>query len=396
MSAPQRARAVLAGVALALAVVACGPSPSAAPGNPGTDPSAAPPDPSIVAARRSAGLPLFADNPGAPLDVVITPDPADTTALATVAELTYSGARGDTVTALLVQPVAQSQHPAVIMLSGLPGTRRDLLPRALDFASAGVLSLLVDAPHARAARLGPGTQPLNFTAQDRDEQIQLIVDLRRAVDLLAARPDVDPFAIGFFGASYGASMGGLFAGVEPRLAAAVLESGDGGLVSHFAALGDASPLAGLSPAARDAWLAAMEPIEPLYFVGNASGPVLFQAGRLDPVSTPAEQVRFAAAGNAQSSITWYDAGHGLGQPAWCDAAHWLGDHLGFDGSGATACGPAAPQDSSSWIAIIGLFLILIGVRLALRLRRRPPPPPPDDEDDDPNAYTPPIIRPAER
>jgi dienelactone hydrolase len=401
----RRTGPLLAAVPLILAISACGTSTppggssataGAVGGGPIVDPTAAPPDPTVVAARRAAGLPLFADDTTTPLDVTIVPDTADSTATATVSELTYVSAQGGTVTALLVQPVGGSQNPGLIVLSGLPGTRRDLLPRALDLANADVLSLLVDAPHARSSRIGPGTQPLNFTTQDRDEQIQLIVDLRRAFDLLAARPDVDEHAIGFLGTSYGASMGGLFAGVEPRLAAAVLESGDGGLVSHFSALGDASPLATLTPAVRDAWITAMEPIEPMYFVGNATGPVLFQSGRLDPVTTPAESARFAAAGNAQSIITWYDSGHGLSQPAWCDAALWLGDHLGFNGSAATACGSsAAPPDSSSWIAIIGLFLIFVGVRLVLRLRRRPPRRDPDDKDDD-EIDTRPIIRTARR
>lgn len=386
-------RRLLAGVALAASIGACGSlSPSAAPTVLGPTATVAPPDPTVVAAHRTAGIPLFADDSNAALAVAITPDPADTTAVATVSEVSYMGARGS-VTALLVQPAAGELQPAVIMLSGLPGTGRDLLPRAIDLANAGVISLLIDAPFARADRIGPGTQPLNFTTQDRDEQIQLIIDLRRAMDLLAARPDVDQHAIGFLGASYGASMGGLFAGVEPRIAAAVLESGDGGLVSHFAALGDASPLATLTPAARAAWLAAMDPIEPLYFVGNAAGPVMFQAGTQDTVTTPIEAARFAAAGNAQSSTSWYDAGHGLDDAASCDAAKFLGDHLGFDGSAVSACGTApAHPDPYSWIAILGLFVLMIVVRLVVRMRQRRPPPPPDDDEDTGDGSTPPIIR----
>ena len=385
-----------AGLLLGLAISGCTAlTQTATPGPAVPDPTAAPPDPTVVAAHLAAGLPLFAYDATTALDATVAPDPRDSTSVATVFEVTYPSVQGGTVTALLVQPAGDGPHPGLILLAGLPGTRRDLLPRALDLANAGVLSVLIDAPHARATRLGPGTQPLNFTVQDRDEQIQLIVDLRRAVDLLAARADVDENAIGFLGSSYGASMGGLFAGVEPRLKAAVLESGDGGLVSHFSAMGDASPLAGLTPTARDAWVAFMDPIEPLYFVGNAAGPVLFQSGRLDAVATPAEGARFAAAGNAQSSIRWYDSGNGLSEPAWCDAAMFLGDHLGFDGSNVAACGstPSAP-DPWSWVAVLGLFVVIIVVRLIVRLRRRPPPAPRPgaDEFDSSDEVTPPIIR----
>jgi dienelactone hydrolase len=309
-----------------------------------------------------------------------------------VSELTYVSAQGS-VGALLVVPAAGDLQPAVILLGDMPGSLRDLLPRALDIANAGVISLVIDAPFERAHRIAPGQQPLNFTSQDRDEQIQLIVDLRKAVDLLVARPDVDQNAIGFLGWGYGASMGGLFAGVEPRLAASVLESGDGGRVSHFATLGDASPLAALSPAARAAWIAEMDPIEPIYFVGNAAGPVLFQAGAQDTVTTPIEAARFAAAGNARSSRSWYDTGHELGDAASCDAAKFLGDDLGFDGSAVTACGTApAKPDTYSWVAIIGLFVVMIVVRLLVRMRQRRPAPPPDAEDDVGDGSTPPIIK----
>jgi dienelactone hydrolase len=323
--------------------------------------------------------------------VTISPDAADSTATATVDEVTYASARGE-VTALMVLPVGGNLQPALILLGDMPGTRRDLLPRAIDLANAGVISLLIDAPFARAHRIAPGHEPLNFTGQDRDEQIELIIDLRTAMDLLVARPDVDQNAIGFLGTDYGASIGGLFAGVEPRLAASVLESGDGGLVSHFAALGDASPLATLTPAARATWIAAMDPIEPIYFVGNATGSVLFQAGTQDTTTTPVEAARFAGAGNAKSSLRWYDSGHGLDDTASCDAARFLGDHLGFDGSAVSACGTASARpDSNSWIAIIGLFALMIAVRLILRLRRRRPPPPPKGEGAG-DEVTPPIIR----
>lgn len=383
---------VLAGLLLAASTVACGPVDSTSAPIAGPDATLAPADPSVINARRIAGIPLFAEDTQAAVAVNLTPDLADTTSTTTVSSVTYFGADG-WVDAMLVEPVSGDLQPAVILLGGMPGTQRDLLPRALDLANAGVISLLIDAPFARSTRIGPGTQPLNFTEQDRAEQIQLVLDLRRAFNLLAARPNVDQNAIGFLGSGYGASIGGLFAGVEPRLAASVLESGDGGLVSHFSVLHDASPLTALTPAARAAWIAAMDPIEPLYFVGNATGPVLFQSGTQDTVTLPIEAARFAGAGNAKSSTNWYESGPGLSAPAWCDAAKFLGDHLGFDGSAVTACGTApAKPDAYSWVAIIGLFMVMIVVRLVVRLRRRRPPPPPDADEDLGDGSTPPIIK----
>ena len=386
---------------LALAIAACDPIAqyASAPPTPAAlsaDPTAAPPNPTLVASRLAAGLPLFQYDASASRDVVVGAETTDSTTAAKVFDLTYASPKGGTVTALLVQAAGDGPHPALVILAGLPGTRRDLLPRALDLANAGVTSLLIDAPHARAARPGPGTAPINFTEQDREEQIQLIVDLRRAIDVLAARPDVDEAAIGFLGSSYGAGMGGLLAGIEPRVVAAVLESGDSGLAEHFTAMGDSNPLAALTPAARTQWLAAMKPIDSVYFVGNAVGSVLFQSGRFDPLVPAPEAARFAAAGNARSSIRWYDAGHGLSTPAWCEAAIWLGERLGFDGKFVTACGAAvAPLDPGNWIALLGVLALAVGVRLVLRIRSRRAPPRLDHDDDD-EVDSRPIIRSAKR
>jgi hypothetical protein len=46
------------------------------------------------------------------------------------------------------------------------------------------VALLIDAPHARS----PDRSIFNFTDQDRNDFIQAVVDLRRGVDLLVARP----------------------------------------------------------------------------------------------------------------------------------------------------------------------------------------------------------------
>ena len=58
--------------------------------------------------------------------------------------------------------------------------------------------IAIDAPFAR--RTG---QFVRFTTEDRAEQIQLMKDLQRAVDVLRARPNVDDDRIAYLGVSYG-------------------------------------------------------------------------------------------------------------------------------------------------------------------------------------------------
>jgi dienelactone hydrolase len=145
-----------------------------------------------------------------------------------------------------------------------------------------------------------GGEPIAFTRRDRAEQIEPIVDLRRAVDLLRARADVDDDRIAYLGISYGAAMGGLLPRVEQRLVAFVLMSGDGGLVEHFSRPEDRSgPLSMLSSARRKAWLAAMRPIEPLTWVKRASAPLLFLSGRGDQLVPPRDAKRYQRAAHSR-------------------------------------------------------------------------------------------------
>jgi dienelactone hydrolase len=241
-------------------------------------------------------------------------------------ELTYASPKGGRVPALVVEPEGEGPFAGLILQHGLPGTSRDMFEYANEFARLGAVVVAIDAPFAR--RSGP---PVRFDPRDRAEQVQLIIDLRRAVDLLRAREDVDDRRIGYLGISYGGAMGGLLAGLEDRIAAFVLAVGDGGLVEHFTEPGDTE--SGLTEVPRDQWrpwLEAMKPIEPLRHVGKATAPMLFQSARNDEAVPPRDARRFQEAGPETKEVRWYDSGHFLPAQAVCDQARWLAEHLATD------------------------------------------------------------------
>ena len=193
-------------------------------------------------------------------------------------------------------------------------------------AQHGAVVIAIDAPFARR-----GGSPVQFTAEDRAEQIQLIKDLQRAVDVLRARVNVDDERIAYLGISYGGAMGALFAGIERRLKAAVLVVGDGGLVSHFTGPEDASFMAGLSCATRVSWFRDMAPIEPIRFIAHASPTaLLLQNGRSDNLVPVADAQALHAAASQPRTILWYEAGHGLNQQAAFDRLDWLHREIGLD------------------------------------------------------------------
>ena len=181
------------------------------------------------------------------------------------------------------------------------------------------------APWARPD--GPRDEIVTFTRKDRDEQVQLMLDLRRGLDLLLELGTVDPDRLGYVGGSYGGAMGGLLAGIEPRLAALALMVGDGGLVAHFTGAEDPAPE---DPERFAAWRSFMDPIEPIRFVGRSSAPLLFQNGRTDQLVPEADAAQYHAAAPESRTVIWYDGGHGITGTMLADQAEWMAGHLGID------------------------------------------------------------------
>lgn len=250
--------------------------------------------------------------------------------------LTYASPRGGRVPALIVAPMetaANERHAGLIVQHSYSTRKDDFLTVAEEFARLGAVAIVIDAPSARRGGL-----PATFVPADRKEQVQLIVDLRRAVDLLRSRADVDRSRIAFLGSSYGGAMGGLLAGIEHRIRALVLMVGDGGLVQHFTGPEDVDgPFLTLPPKERRQWLAAMRPIEPLRWVRKATAPILFQNGRYDDLVPPRDARQFHRAAPQPKEVRWYESGHGLPPQAWCDAAGFLERHVGIAAARHPAC-----------------------------------------------------------
>jgi dienelactone hydrolase len=246
----------------------------------------------------------------------------------TVEWITYASPKGGEVPALLVIPKGRGPFPGVIVQHGLPSTKQDFLLVGVDLARTGAVAILIDAPFNRPQH-GRVRGDLSLTPTDRDEQIQLIIDLRRAVDLLAARPDVNRRRLAYVGVSYGAAMGGLLAGVEHWIKAYVLAVGDGGLVSHFTGPDDTDgPLQRLPAAERERWLAAMRPIEPIHFIDRAApAALLFQAGTKDELIPREDAHRYQQAASQPKEVRWYAAGHELNCTARKAMMAWLAGHI---------------------------------------------------------------------
>lgn len=289
-----------------------------------------------ASAQTAGALPLhlFEYDRAAPLELQSSPlEEREGVAIHTVS---YASPKGGRVNGRLFVPAGRGPFAGVVLAHGMPGNAEAFTGRGVYIAKHGAVVIAIDAPFNRR----PG-RLLNLTAQDSAEQVQLIVDLQRAVDVLVARPDVDAARLAYVGRSYGGATGALFAGVERRLKTYILASADGGVTTRWTGA-DAQP-SPVSPEQLRAWLAAMDPIEGYRFVGRANAPILFQNGRRDRPVPPARAEALHAAATGQKEVRWYDTEHALNAAAYVDQLRWLAQHVGTTPPGAEdEAGPQIP------------------------------------------------------
>ena len=268
---------------------------------------------------------LFAYDQAQPLDVQIAREFQIRDVL--VEDLSFVSPNGGRVPAFLWKPAeGKGPFPAIVGLHGMPGDRHQLAETGEAYAAAGAIVIAISGP---AGRPDGSRRSVTFEIpRDSLDQVQLIVDLRRAVALLESRDDVDPERIVFIGGSYGGAIGGLVAGIEHRFKAFVRMPGDGGVVTHFLTSGDVDRLPLVQ---RERWFSAMAPIEPIRFVGLAAPrPLLFQNANFDEFVTRDNATRYQNAGSDPKKTRWYDTGHSLEGFVFRDQAEWLEPILGID------------------------------------------------------------------
>lgn len=142
----------------------------------------------------------------------------------TVHDITYVSPKGGVVPAYLVMPKGKGPFAAVVWGHWYWGNspmrnRKEFLDEAVALAPAGVVSLLTGGPIARPGHV-ENNEPLND--QEVADLVQQVVDMRRGVDLLLARKEVDAKRIAYVGHSYNAVIGAYLSGVDKRFRAFVL------------------------------------------------------------------------------------------------------------------------------------------------------------------------------
>ncbi len=271
---------------------------------------------------------FFEYDRGAPLDFRVGSE--ELVHGVTVQDVSYVSARKGRVPGYLVRPAGEGPFAGIVYMHWGQGDRTEFLSEAVILAKRGAVSLMIDAPYHR-----PDIESYSFVAEpeaEREGYVQLVADVRRGYDLLAARKDVDPKRIGYVGHSLGATWGGALAGIDSRFAGYVLM---GGLPRLTDVLGDDSYAKLLQQAFTreqlERYVEILSPINPELLVGRAApSSILFQFARRDRFISDSSAQRYVKAAGDSHEVRWYFTSHEFNDPdSTRDRTEFLRKKLGL-------------------------------------------------------------------
>lgn len=254
----------------------------------------------VAAAAVLTGAPSFSYDRSRPLALRL--GPTRTRDGVVRQPLTFDAGQGR-VAGYWTHPAGGGRWPVVLFSPGSDGNARSQLPDADRLARRGIASLTVAPP-----------TPLITcrAAADVRTYIRYVVGRRRALDILSKLPGADMHRVAAVGFSYGADVTATLVGVDHRLRGAVIQSAR----AHLSA-----PLGVYCRSAM--YRRAFSVVDPVRSIGRASGRLLFQNGRSDPISPAADVGALVRAARSAKEQRWYDASHELNSQAHDDADAWL-------------------------------------------------------------------------
>ena len=251
-------------------------------------------------------------------------------ASATIYDITYNSPKGGVVPAYLVVPKGRGPFAAVIWghwcwQNSSLRNRKQFLDEAVALAQSGLVSLLTDHPMSRLGHV-QSKDPLD--EQNATDFLQQVIDMRRGVDLLTARKDVDPKRIAFVGHSCNAGVGALLSGLDRRFKAFVLMAGSMSdeLSQNTKEFREFRQKVG--PEKLDAFVAKYYYLDQGKFVSHAAPAVVFlQFATQEKFLTPDRARQHAAVVSEPKQFKLYEAPHALNAEARRDRIQFLIEQL---------------------------------------------------------------------
>jgi cephalosporin-C deacetylase-like acetyl esterase len=224
--------------------------------------------------------------------------------------------------------------PVVILLHGYGGEKEDMIEAAEPLAQRGYAAVAIDAQY-HGDRKQEGR---NMYSADSDETIgafvQTVVDVRRLIDHLETRDDLDGSRVGLVGGSMGALLGAIAAGVDGRIDVPVLVVGGGNMelmlgqsnLSRVKEIREELEETGRTIEEVAQELACIDPINFVELISPR--PLLMLNGLEDDVVPVASNRALFARARQPKKIVWYDTGHDVPvEDAAVKAFFWFEKHL---------------------------------------------------------------------
>jgi uncharacterized protein len=168
---------------------------------------------------------------------------------------------GSKCSAEMIEPDRGGKYPGVVWLGS---GDKDWEPYATEFSKFGAVSILPDSWCGKAS--------LVDAQRYYSDRVQMIINVRRAVNILSARKDVDPNRIAFVGHSGGTILGADAVAVDKRFKAAVFEVGLEGFTYHICT----SPYPFAVTSRKElkdqllSWVSVLAPLDAILYVGARS------------------------------------------------------------------------------------------------------------------------------
>jgi dienelactone hydrolase len=201
--------------------------------------------------------------------------------------------------------------------------RTQFLDEAKALARRGTVSLLVSTFWSDPKRYDARTWQTDF-----ENSLKQTRDLRRALDVLLAQPNVDPQRIAYVGHDYGAMFGHVVAAVEARPKAWVFIAGTARFPDWYLfGSSTGKPTGDDLKKFRDEFAQ----IDPVNVIGRASGKIFYQYGEADFYTPRADFIAlYLAAPEKMKRIATYPSGHGMeAEIIHHDRLAWLAEQLGL-------------------------------------------------------------------
>jgi len=254
---------------------------------------------------------------------------------ARIQDISFKSPLRGKVSAYLILPLTARPQAGLIFGHWGQGNRAEFVDESVVLAHLGIASVCLDASFCRPQAYEP-----EETLPEAD--LQWILDVRRTVDLLQDHYVLTPEHIGYVGHSFGASFGGVVAGVEHRITAYVLMAGTARATEVMRTSMHPQVVQARESMPPDAWeamLTAEAPYDAYRYIGQAApATLLFQFARHDEFVLAQEAAYYFACASEPKSIAWYeDCGHELSVRARLDRAFFLCAQFGLPVPSRAVC-----------------------------------------------------------